>query len=161
MKILNNSIVDTVIEYANVKFGVELEKDTVAAQLKERSFGELMQLTSAIKDEDNDQFSDLIDLSIDEAYGTSTTSQPSSATIRSQGTLAATDNRRATNAELKASRQTSTQRTVAGSNKTSTGSRSVADPSDNQRNQNSAQANSNSQEIDRLKDLVMKVARGK
>jgi len=50
---------------------------------------------------------------------------------------------------------------VAGSNKTSTGSRSVADPSDNQRNQNSAQANSNSQEIDRLKDLVMKVARGK
>ena len=287
MKILNNSIVDTVIEYANVKFGVELEKDTVSAQLKERSFGELMQLTSAIKDEDNDQFSDLIDLSIDEAqldelnllaperlyirmpdktykkvdyrnttslhgptsdgatsvkiddvddevikkldldsrldynnerngvkykksdtlaighdhqgglpisdpdimvydydspefksnvsnkiagkivkdideaYGTSTTSQPSSATIRSQGTLAATDNRRATNAELKASRQTSTQRTVAGSNKTSTGSRGVADPSDNQRNQNSAQANSNSQEIDRLKDLVMKVARGK
>lgn len=161
MKILNNSIVDTVIEYANVKFGVELEKDTVSAQLKELGFSQLMQLTSAIKDEDNDLFGDLIDMSVSEAYGTATTSQPSRATVRSQGTLSATDNRRSTNAELKASRQPSTQRTVAGSNKTSTGTRSVSDPSDEQRNNNSIQSNNNSQEIDRLKDLVMKVARGK
>lgn len=161
MKILNNSIVDTVIEYANVKFGVELEKDTVSAQLKELGFSQLMQLTSAIKDEDNDLFGDLIDMSVSEAYGTATTSQPSRATVRSQGTLSATDNRRATNAELKASRQPSTQRTVAGSKTTSTGTPSVSDPSDEQRNNNSIQSNNNSQKIDRLKDLVMKVARGK
>ena len=161
MKILNNSIVDTVIEYANVKFGVELEKDTVSAQLKELGFSQLMQLTSAIKDEDNDLFGDLIDMSVSEAYGTATTSQPSRATVRSQGTISANDNRRQTNAELKASRQPSTQRTVAGNNTTSTGTPSVSDPSDKQRNNNSIQSNNNSQEIDRLKDLVMKVARGK
>jgi DNA polymerase sigma len=98
---------------------------------------------------------------IDEAYGTATTSQPSSATVRSQGTVAATDNRRATNTELKASRQSSNKRRVAGSNYNATAARSVSDPSDDQRNQNSAQSNANSQEIDRLKDLVMKVARGR
>ena len=63
MDILNNSIVDTVIEYANVKFGVELDKDALASNLKELSYSEVLGLVDAIKDEDNDKFTDYIDLS--------------------------------------------------------------------------------------------------
>lgn len=63
MDILNNSIVDTVIEYANVKFGVELNKDALASNLKELSYSEVLGLVDAIKDEDNDKFTDYIDLS--------------------------------------------------------------------------------------------------
>ena len=63
MDILNNSIVDTVIEYANVKFGVELEKDAVASNLKELSYSQTLSLVDAIKDEDNEKFTDFVDLS--------------------------------------------------------------------------------------------------
>ena len=63
MDILNNSIVDTVIEYANVKFGVELDKDALASNLKELNYSEVLGLVDAIKDEDNDKFADYIDLS--------------------------------------------------------------------------------------------------
>lgn len=63
MDILNNSIVDTVIEYANVKFGVELEKDAVASNLKELSYSQTLALVDAIKDEDNEKFTDFVDLS--------------------------------------------------------------------------------------------------
>ncbi len=63
MDILNNSIVDTVIEYANVNFGVELEKDVLASNLKELSYSQTLALVDAIKDEDNDKFTDYIDLS--------------------------------------------------------------------------------------------------
>lgn len=63
MDILNNSIVDTVIEYANVNFGVELDKDVLASNLKELSYSQTLSLVDAIKDEDNDKFTDYIDLS--------------------------------------------------------------------------------------------------
>ena len=63
MDILNNSIVDTVIEYANVKFGVELDKDALASNLKELNYSEVLGLVDAIKDEDNDKFADYVDLS--------------------------------------------------------------------------------------------------
>ena len=63
MDILNNSIVDTVIEYANVKFGVELDKDALASNLKELNYSEVLGLVDAIKDEDDDKFADYIDLS--------------------------------------------------------------------------------------------------
>ena len=69
MDILNNSIVDTVIEYANVKFGVELDKDALASNLKELGYSEILGLVDAIKDEDNDKFADYIDLSaVNEGY---------------------------------------------------------------------------------------------
>lgn len=69
MDILNNSIVDTVIEYANVKFGVELDKDALASNLKELSYSEVLGLVDAIKDEDDDKFADYIDLSaVNEGY---------------------------------------------------------------------------------------------
>ena len=63
MNITNNSIVDTTIEYANVKFGVELDKDALATMLKQLSYSEVLALVDAIKDEDDDKFSELIDLS--------------------------------------------------------------------------------------------------
>ena len=69
MDILNNSIVDTVIEYANVKFGVELDKDALASNLKQLSYSEVLGLVDAIKDEDDDKFTDYIDLSaVNEGY---------------------------------------------------------------------------------------------
>ena len=69
MDILNNSIVDTVIEYANVKFGVELDKDALASNLKELNYSEVLGLVDAIKDEDDDKFTDYIDLSaVNEGY---------------------------------------------------------------------------------------------
>jgi len=69
MDILNNSIVDTVIEYANVKFGVELDKDALATSLKDLSYSEVLALVDAIKDEDNEVFQRYIDLSaVNEGY---------------------------------------------------------------------------------------------
>ena len=69
MDILNNSIVDTVIEYANVKFGVELDKDALASNLKQLSYSEVLGLVDAIKDEDDDKFTNYIDLSaVNEGY---------------------------------------------------------------------------------------------
>ena len=69
MDILNNSIVDTVIEYANVKFGVELDKDALAISLKDLSYSEVLALVDAIKDEDNEVFQRYIDLSaVNEGY---------------------------------------------------------------------------------------------
>ena len=34
MEIVNNSTIDSVIDYANVKFGLELKKEDIAEQLK-------------------------------------------------------------------------------------------------------------------------------
>lgn len=69
MKLTNNSIVDTVVEYANVKFGVEMKSEQVLAQLKNISFSETLALVNAIKADDSDKFSDIIDLSsVSEGY---------------------------------------------------------------------------------------------
>lgn len=63
MNIKDNSIVDTIIEYANVKFGLELTGDYVSSQLKNISFSETLKLVDAIKKEDDEAFSNIIDLS--------------------------------------------------------------------------------------------------
>lgn len=84
MDILNNSIVDTVIEYANVKFGVELDKDALASNLKELNYSEVLGLVDAIKDEDNDKFADYIDLSaVNESYKEIAESRPSKDVVAS------------------------------------------------------------------------------
>ena len=62
MEIVNNSTVDSVIDYANVKFGLELKKDDIMEQLKGLSFGDTLNLLDSIKNEDNDKFSSIIDL---------------------------------------------------------------------------------------------------
>ena len=171
MEIVNNSTIDSVIDYANVKFGLELKKEDIAEQLKGLSFGDTLKLIDAIKKEDNDTFSSLVDMSrvneqeLDE-YGTINTHKPSNATIRAANN--GNDQRDFTNAQQDAKRDSSNpQRYVAGSNKQATGqgaSRmpSNPDPDDVQRNQNSQaanqavnQANANAQEIERLKQLAM------
>jgi|14BtaG_2_1085337.scaffolds.fasta_scaffold14115_3 hypothetical protein len=69
MNILNNSTIDTVIDFANVKFGMELTKEQVVSQLKGLSFSETLKLLSAMKSEDGDKFSEIIDLSsVSEGY---------------------------------------------------------------------------------------------
>jgi len=68
MEIKNNSIIHTVRLYAQEKFGVELSDEQVSADLRELNFSDTLSLTTAIKDEDDNAFSDLINLSIDEGY---------------------------------------------------------------------------------------------
>ena len=63
MELINNSTIDTVIDFANVKFGMELTKDQVSAQLRNLSFSETLKLINSIKADDNDAFSSIIDLS--------------------------------------------------------------------------------------------------
>lgn len=168
MKITNNSIIDTVIEYANVKFGMEVKQEDISKQLKQLSYRDTLQLVDAITSEDDEAFSDIIDLSaVSEAYGTPATANPSRAAVRKQNQNAANASRRADNINMKAARAPLGPRTVAGANKAPTGQGSNAnavgqDPDDVQRGQNadtanqaSQQANQNAQEIERLKQLAM------
>ena len=168
MEIVNNSTIDSVIDFANVKFGLEIKKDDISEQLKGLSFGDTLKLLDAIKKDDDDTFSSIIDLSrVNEAgYGTIQTAKPSNATIRASNN--GNDQRDFTNAQQDAKRDSSNpQRYVAGSNKQATGQGAVrqssnVDPDDEQRAQNSQtagqaanQANANAQEIERLKQLAM------
>ena len=85
MEIVNNSTIDSVIDYANVKFGLELKKEDIAEQLK-GLFGDTLKLIDPIKKEDNDTLP-LVDMSrvneqeLDE-YGTMNTPVFGNATIR-------------------------------------------------------------------------------
>jgi hypothetical protein len=229
MKISNSSIIDTIIEYANVKFGVDLDSKDVSKQLTDLSFAQTLKIVNAVKDEDDKMFTDLIDISsvsegweqlpdmpekyvernglegpimtrsgkvvyydpkegkyydpdtdmymsydewrgydqpskTDEAYGTTGTSQPSRATVRSS--TGAVQNRRALiGAQDEKRDATGAQRSVAGANKAATGqgaSRmpSNPDPDDVQRGQNAQaagqaqnMASQNAAEIARLKKL--------
>ena len=63
MELTNNSTIETVIDFANVKFGMELTKDQVSEQLRNLSFSETLKLINSIKADDNDAFSSIIDLS--------------------------------------------------------------------------------------------------
>ena len=63
MELINNSTIETVIDFANVKFGMELTKDQVSEQLRNLSFSETLKLINSIKADDNDAFSSIIDLS--------------------------------------------------------------------------------------------------
>jgi len=225
MDVINNSTIDTVIDFANVKFGMELTKDQVSEQLRNLSFSETLKLINSIKADDNDAFSSIIDLSavsegwselpsinrekyqerdglegpfptksgkvvyydpkegkyydpdtdiylsydewksLDEAYGTQSTAQPSRATIRSQGS-GVEQRRYNITAQDQQRDSTAVSRTVAGGNKQPTGQGASragsADPDDIERAQNSEissqnqqQANINAQEIERLKQLAM------
>lgn len=168
MKIKNNSIIDTVIDYANVKFGMEVKQEDISKQLKMLSYRDTLKLVDAISNEDDEAFGDIIDLSaMSEAYGTASTQMPSRATNRMQAQNTANASRRTDNINMKANRGPGATRTVAGANKVPTGQGTNAnkigqDPDDVQRNQNtdainnnSSQAKANAQEIERLKQLAM------
>ena len=55
MKITNNSIIDTVIEYANVKFGMEVKQEDIIST-KATSHRDTLQLVDAITSEDDEAF---------------------------------------------------------------------------------------------------------
>ena len=67
MEITNNSTIDSVMDFANVKFGMELTKDEVSTQLRELTFSETLNLLNAIKRDDNDAFAEFINMSVEEA----------------------------------------------------------------------------------------------
>ena len=118
MKITNNSIIDTVIEYANVKFGMEVKQEDISKQLKQLSYKDTLQLVDAITSEDDEAFSDIIDLSaVSEAYGTAATGNPSRATNRKTNQDAANATRRADNINMKGARAPLGPRSVAGGNR--------------------------------------------
>jgi len=159
MKIKNNSIIDTIIEYANVKFGVELSQEAVGAQLKELNLTKTLALVDAIKTDNADVFNDYIDISVEEAYGTSgTIAVQSAATADQMATVANQQNRLAKLAS--APRTASNQRTVAGGAKKATGTRAAVNPDDQQRANNAAGVQQNTDEISRLRSLVQQMTKG-
>ena len=63
MDVTNNSTIETVIEFANVKFGMEISREQLVEQLKNLSFSETLKLINSMKADNNDAFSEIIDLS--------------------------------------------------------------------------------------------------
>ncbi len=175
MKITNNSIIDTVIDYANVKFGMEAKQEDISKQLKLLSYRETLALVDAIKNEDDEGFSEIIDLSaVSEAYGTAAGApmvpKASSATIRAQNQGMANANRRNDNIAMKQARAgTGSERKVGGNGTVPTASvnksnavkrpqdaDSAAQKANNDGIQNNnAIAMQNAEEIERLKQLAM------
>lgn len=164
MNIIDNSIIGTVMDYANVKFGVDLSKEQASEQIRGLSFSNMLALVNAIKDEDDDKFSELIDLSsVTEAYGTVGTQAPSAATIRSSNVRQAQADRRDTNLSVKAAvRSNPGSSTVAGAaNKVATGASAAptqADANADAAQDNSQEIDQNQQEIDRLRQLINKTS---
>jgi hypothetical protein len=164
MKLQGDSIVDTVIEYANVKFGVELSVDQVSQQLKSMTFGQTLELVDAIKKENDEDFSSLIDMNVavESGYGTASTyGGYDRASARQSDQETKNAQRRDTNMSAKSARTGSNTRTVAGANKTPTGAKTAVDPEDEQRAANTAtaqhadaQAAQNAQELERLRQLI-------
>ncbi len=168
MKIQGDSIIDSVVEYAHMQFGVELSIEEVSKQLKELSLGQTLELVTALKRSNDDEFSRIIDLSVavestdltaESGYGTPATPSASRATVRKQAVSANQANRQAKIASV--TRAGGSKRVTAGSKKAPTGTTTVKDPDDQQRNANSSSAHANSNEINRLKDLIGKLAKGK
>jgi len=170
MKLAGNSIIDSVIDFANVKFGVELSAEDVSKQLRNMKFSETLKIVDAIKTDNDEQFSDYIDLSaVSEAYGTVNTRTPSGSSSQNQQSQGMVANRRANIANQDAARDgTSVSRSVAGGNKQPTGTGGgqgggggQADPDDIERQQNAAGiqnvqqvVQNQSAEIERLKQLA-------
>jgi hypothetical protein len=167
MKVKNNSIIDTVIDYANVKFGMEISQADISAQLKSLSYGDTLTLVDAIAKENDEKFSDIIDLSaVSEAYGTANTSAPSRATTRMANQDNDNRNRRADNIDMKMQRPPLAPRNTAGvgggTGGTSNASKQITDP-DDQKAMANAQGVADTQatqdgmraDIERLKQLAM------
>jgi hypothetical protein len=158
MKISGDSIVDTIIEYANIKFGVDMSEKQVSQQLKSINLSSTLDLLDAIKDEDDGKFLDHIDISVEEGYGSAGTPTPSRATNRSMVNTERNAARRANNAVIDVARDsTGVQRKVAGGNKTSTGAPAQTDPAAAQRDSNSQATQKIQSELERMKQVVKKM----
>ena len=68
MEIKNNSIIHTVRDYALAKFDVELSDEQISGDLRNLNFSSTLQLTTALKNEDDESFSKFITLDLDEGY---------------------------------------------------------------------------------------------
>lgn len=168
MKLIDGNLVKTAIQFAKENFKLDMDEAKVSETIRALSFSENMKLADAIKTDDAIVFSSYFDInSVEEAYGTINTMQPSASTIKSQNVKQANAARRANNAQQDANRDaTAKARTVAGGNKQATGQGAARydkrqDPDDVQRGQNAQaaqqanqQASVNTQEIERLKQLV-------
>lgn len=161
MQIKNNSIIDTIIEYANVKFGVELSQEAVSAELKDLGLTKTLALIDAIKTDNSDTFLDYIDISVEESgYGSAgTIAGQSAATTDQANTIANQQNRQAKLAS--APRTPSNTRTVAGGAKKATGTRAATDPDDQAQANNAAGVQQNADEINRLRSLVQQMTKGR
>jgi len=160
MEIKNNSIIDTIIEYANMKFGVELSQEAVSEQLKGLSLTTTLALIDAVKTGNNDRFLDFVDVNVEESgYGSaSTLAGQSAATVDQQTTIVNQQNRQA---KIQAApRSASNQRTVAGGTKRPTGTRAPVDPNDQAQASNASGVEQNSTEINRLRSLVQQMTKG-
>jgi hypothetical protein len=155
MEIKGDSIIDTVIEYASMKFGREIPAEEISKQLRELKLSQTLDLVDAMKTEDSDRFLEHIDITIDEAYGSAGTGAASRATQRKQNTLNAQMNR--ADKKDRAVRGGGAERTTAGVG-SGTGIRKPASPEDGQRDTNTVQSQGNADEIERLKSLVTKMA---
>lgn len=169
MEIQGNSIIDTVIEYANVKFGVEMTAEQASKQLQNMTFSDTLRLVNAVKNEDDVKFSELIDLSALNEYGSAGTyASAGSTSSRDDARKGNIANRRANISGQDAARDGApVARTIAGNAKAPTGTGGGqgggggnADPDDMERQQNASnissvqqQAQNNSAEIERLKQL--------
>lgn len=169
MEIQHGSLVDTVIEYASVKFGVELDVEQVALQMRGMTFSEQVRLASAIKQEDDDLFSDMIDMSAVNEAGTISPTSSVLQTDKAATTKAANADRR-TNLDIKALDDgPAAQRKVAGQpgNDASMGvepvstGRSVKDPQADAANAAGQAASLAQQNADRIKELTKKLIAGR
>ncbi|MDA9302704.1 hypothetical protein N8072_00850 [bacterium] len=155
MEIKGDSIIDTVIEYASMKFGREIPAEEISKQLRELKLSQTLDLVDAMKTEDSDRFLEHIDITVNEAYGTVGTGTASRATQRKQNTTNAQMNR--ADKKDRAVRGGGAERTTAGVG-SGTGMRKPASPEDGQRDTNTVQSQGNADEIERLKSLVTKMA---
>lgn len=167
MDIQGDSIVDSIIEYANVKFGVELSVENVSKQLKKLSLGKTLDIVDAIKYEDNDLFLDYVDITEEQSYNEDQSVEEAYGTIGTQGPVSSTEKNKEKKANVAARRASlpgrsgSNGRVAAGGiNTTSTGARSPKDDDREEREMNAARTNSNRSEIENLKRLVGKMTGG-
>jgi hypothetical protein len=174
MNLINGNLVKTVIQFGKDMLGVDLEEKDVSNVIKTLTFSENIQLANALKSDDVEQFSDILEIVpteqpvAEDGYGSVGTQGASASTIKAQGSQDAVAQRRANIAQQDANRDaTAPARTVAGSNIKPTGTGasrqpSNPDPDDVQAAQNAQvasdavqQAQQNAAEIERLKQLAM------
>ena len=174
MNLINGNLVKSVMQFGKDALGVDLEEADVSAVIRQLSFSENIRLANALKNDNIEMFSELLDIQPEEevtedGYGTVGTQSTSASSIKSQGSQDVVAQRRANNSQQDANRDAATPaRTVAGANKQATGTGAdrsdpnQVDPDDIQAQQNAQtagfaaqQAQQNAAEIERLKQLAM------
>lgn len=147
MKLIDGNLVKTVVQFAKDALGIDIEEKQVSSAIRALRFSENITLANAIANDDIEKVKELLNLSDQEetmeaGYGSQGTQAASASTIKAQTTQANNQNRRANNAAQDQARDSMVAgRTVAGGNKTATGSAQRSAPDlDGQQRQQNAQA---------------------